>query len=166
MLISAAPLRGAAQTSSAAPQPAAKTPAAAAPQPYHVVKTIPLSFNPPAGSALAFDPASRRLFVPADKVVYVVNIDSGAIVGKIRKVGSLSELALAPEINRGFGVDSWGHLVIFDLQNYAVLTRAGAGVAERPVTRGPETDRGRRQNRGIRLAHRDACLQTARRRHS
>lgn len=127
MLICAAPLRVTAQINPTALQSVAQTPAATPPQLYHVVKTIPLSFNPPPGSAIAFDSASRRIFIPTDKTVYVINVDSGAIAGEIRKVGHLSDLALAPEINRGFGVDSSGHLVIFDLQTYAVLAKAHAG---------------------------------------
>lgn len=127
MLICAVPLRGTAQTSASALQSAAKTPPAAVPEPYHVVNTIPLSFNPPPLSALAFDPASRRLFIPAANDIYVVAIDSGALVGQVRKVGYVSDIAFAPEINRGFAEDSFGRLIIFDLQTYAVLAKPDVG---------------------------------------
>lgn len=127
MFVVTAPLRGTAQTNPTAPQATAKTPAATAPEPYHVIRTIPLTFNPPPGSALAFDPASRKLFIPAEKDIYVVDIDSGVLAGQVRKVGHVSDIAFAPEINRGFTVDSDGHLVIFDLQTYAVVAKVHAG---------------------------------------
>ncbi|MGB7022302.1 MAG: hypothetical protein WBD73_00755 [Candidatus Acidiferrales bacterium] len=127
ILIFAAPLRGTAQTSSAAPQSTAKAPPTPAPQPYHVVNTIPLSFNPPPLSALAFDPAGRRLFIPAANDIYVVAVASGALVGQVRKVGYVSDIAFAPEINRGFAEDSYGRLIIFDSQTYAVLAKPGVG---------------------------------------
>jgi len=139
MLICAAPLRGTAQTSPAAQQSAAKTPLATVSQPYHAIRTIPLSFNPPSRSALAFDIASRRLFIPAKKDIYVIDVDSGALVGQVRKAGNIFDIALAPEINRGFGVDSDGHLVIFDLQTYAVLAKAHAGGESSSVVVDPAT---------------------------
>lgn len=139
MVAVTAPLRGTAQTNPAAPQATAKTPAATAPEPYHVIRTIPLTFNPPPGSALAFDPASRKLFIPAEKDIYVVDIDSGVLAGQVRKVGHVSDIAFAPEINRGFTVDSDGHLVIFDLQTYAVVAKVHAGNESRSVLFDPAT---------------------------
>ena len=141
MLTCAAPLQGMAQTSSSSQQSAAKAPQGVVPQPYHVVKTIPLSFNPPPGSAIAFDSASRRLFIPAKSDIYAVDIDSGALAGQVRKVGDVSDILLAAQINRGFAVDSYGHLVIFDLQTYAVVTKAHAGEESFFVVFDPTTRR-------------------------
>ena len=109
------------------------------PQPYHAIRTIPLPFNPPPGSALAFDAASRKLFIPAKKDIYVIDVDSGALVGQVRKAGDISDIAFAPEINRGFAVDSDGHLAIFDLQTYAVLDKVHAGSESRSVLFDPVT---------------------------
>jgi len=140
MLICAAPLRVTAQINPTALQSAPQTPVATAPQPYHVVKTIPLSFNPPSGSALALDSANRRLFIPAKNDIYAVDIDSGALAGQVRRVGHVSAIAFAPVINRGFAEDSYGRLIIFDLQTYAVLAKPNAegqsfGVVFDPATK-------------------------------
>lgn len=139
MLICAAPLGVTAQINPTALQSAAQTTAATVPQPYHVVKTIPLSFNPPPGSAIAFDSVNRKLFIPAEKDIYVVDIDSGVLAGQVRKAGHISDIAFAPEINRGFAVDSDGHLLIFDLQTYAVLAKVHAGSESGSVLFDPGT---------------------------
>ncbi|MGH9729915.1 MAG: YncE family protein, partial [Candidatus Acidiferrales bacterium] len=118
-LLLAVPLQG-----RASPQAATKAPAA----PYHIVKTIPLPFLKRTDGPIAFNAASGRLFVPDGKDVVVINADTGELVGRIAKTDHVSQIAFAPDINRGFIVDSERRdLTIFDPRSFTTVTRVGAG---------------------------------------
>lgn len=81
------------------------------------MKTIPVPFYKDIGSPVAVESVSRRLFFPAGKDLVVINADTGQTVGKIRKIGHVSDVAFAPGLNRGFAVGkTGGFLVIFDLK--------------------------------------------------
>ena len=48
------------------------------------------------------DSAGRRLYVSHDPRVEVIDVDSGALVGKIDKTVGIHGIAIAPELGRGF----------------------------------------------------------------
>jgi hypothetical protein len=91
---------------------------------YHVFRTIPLPFLKHLGGRVAFESASRRLFIPDGKDLYVINADTGEKVGEVPKVGHASDIAFAPDLHEAFIVDSeHGGVVILDLQNLTVLEK-------------------------------------------
>lgn len=75
-----------------------------------------------------FESSGRRLFIPDGKDVAVIDADTGTRIGVIRKIGHVSDMAFAPEMNQGFAVDSdHGVLTIIDLYGLTILERAHAG---------------------------------------
>ncbi|HVX41476.1 MAG TPA: hypothetical protein VHB25_18060 [Gemmatimonadaceae bacterium] len=77
---------------------------------YHVVKTIPLGHV--RADYIIVDPAGRRLYGLADKVV---DVDNDAIVGTVE--GGGGGYAIAPDLNRGLVRNG----TYFDLKTLAVL---------------------------------------------
>src|SRR5580700_8161576 len=83
---------------------------------YSVVKKISI---PGDGSwdYLTVDEAARRLYVSHGTQVEVLDVDSGAIVGKIANTLGVHGIAIAPELGRGFVSDGQASTVtIFDLK--------------------------------------------------
>jgi YVTN family beta-propeller protein len=68
---------------------------------FRVIKKIPI---PGEGSwdYLTVDAGARRLYVSHGTQVEVLDIDSGAIVGKISNTPGVHGIAIAPELHRGF----------------------------------------------------------------
>jgi len=68
---------------------------------YHVIKKIPI---PGQGGFdyLTIDGGARRLYVSHGTQVEVLDVDSGAIVGKIPNTMGVHGIAIAPELGRGF----------------------------------------------------------------
>ncbi|HEV2491030.1 MAG TPA: hypothetical protein VGT03_14590 [Candidatus Acidoferrales bacterium] len=93
-------------------------------KPYHVVRTMPLPFLKRLGGRFAFEAKSRRLFIADGKDLIVINADTGETVGTITKVGYASDIAFAPDIHKGFVVDSeHSGLVVFDLQTLTIIEK-------------------------------------------
>jgi DNA-binding beta-propeller fold protein YncE len=71
---------------------------------------------------LTVDPAARRLYVSRSTHVQVVDLDQGKVVGDIPGTAGVHDIALAPDLGRGFtsnGRDS--SVTIFDLKTLATL---------------------------------------------
>jgi hypothetical protein len=68
---------------------------------YHITKKIPI---PGQGGwdYLTVDEGARRLYVSHGTQVEVLDVDSGAIVGKVEKTPGVHGIAIAPELGRGF----------------------------------------------------------------
>ncbi|HKV28127.1 MAG TPA: hypothetical protein VJN90_07630 [Candidatus Acidoferrales bacterium] len=133
----AAPLQG-----GSAPQSTTKVPAADASPPYRIVKTIPLASDVRLPGPLAFDPSSRRLFVSAGKHLVVIDPDTGAIVSEIRGIDGASDIAVAPDLNRGFAVDALSsQMVIFDTRTLAILQKVHTGEESSLVIYDPASKR-------------------------
>jgi len=112
--------QAAAQTSQASGSSAS----AAVSKPYHVAKTIPLPFLKHLGGRFAFEATSRRLFIADGKDLIVLNADTGETVGTVSNIGYASDIAFAPELQRGFVVDSeHGGLLVLDLGKLTVLEK-------------------------------------------
>jgi len=94
---------------------------------YHVIKKIPI---PGQGGFdyLTIDGSARRLYVSHGTQVEVLDVDSGAIVGKIPNTMGVHGIAIAPELGRGFVSDGQTATVtIFDLKTLKPIAEVAAG---------------------------------------
>jgi len=94
---------------------------------YHVIKKIPI---PGQGGFdyLTIDGSARRLYVSHGTQVEVLDVDSGAIVGKIPNTMGVHGIAIAPELGRGFVSDGQTATVtIFDLKTLKPIAEVSAG---------------------------------------
>lgn len=94
---------------------------------YHLIKKIPLSGDG-WWDYVAADSDARRLFVSHDQDIVVLDLDSGAIVGKITGGPDTHGAAVAPEFGRGFiSVSNPGSVIIFDLKTLAKISEVKVG---------------------------------------
>jgi DNA-binding beta-propeller fold protein YncE len=108
---------------------------------YSVVKKIPI---PGQGSwdYLTVDEAARRLYVSHGTQVEVLDVDSGAIVGKIENTLGVHGIAIAPDIGRGFVSDGQSSTVtIFDLKTLKTVAEVPAGKKPDAIIYDPATSR-------------------------
>jgi len=85
---------------------------------YHLTKTIPIPGDY-GWDYLTADTDSRRLYVSHDKEVVVMDLDSGAIVGKVPG-SDVHGIAVVRELGRGFiSATDPGSVTIFDLKTLA-----------------------------------------------
>jgi len=108
---------------------------------YSVIKKIPI---PGQGSwdYLAVDEAARRLYVSHGTEVEVLEVDSGAIVGKIENTLGVHGIAIAPEIGRGFVSDGQSSVVtIFDLKTLQTIAEVPTGKKPDAIIYDPATSR-------------------------
>src|SRR5581483_12422966 len=68
---------------------------------YHVIKRIPIPGDE-GWDYITADTEGRRLYVPHGTEVVVLDLDSGAIVGKIGGLKDAHGVAVAREFGRGF----------------------------------------------------------------
>jgi hypothetical protein len=74
------------------------------------------------------DSDGRRLYVPHGIEVVVLDLDSGAIVGKIAGLKGVHGVAIAREFGRGFiSATDPGSVTIFDLKTLAVIDKLRVG---------------------------------------
>jgi DNA-binding beta-propeller fold protein YncE len=94
---------------------------------YHLLKKIPI---PGQGGFdyLAVDEGTRRLYVSHGIQVEVLDVDSGAIVGKIPNTLGVHGIAIVPEFGRGFISDGKTSTVtIFDLKTLQTIAEVPTG---------------------------------------
>lgn|ERR1035438_9137416 len=93
---------------------------------YHLIKRIPIPGDY-GWDYLTADSEGRRLYVSHDREVVVLDLDSGAIVGKIPGQG-IHGIAIARDLGRGFiSCSDPGSVVIFDLKTLAVIDKVTVG---------------------------------------
>jgi YVTN family beta-propeller protein len=94
---------------------------------YRVSKRIPIPGDT-RWDYITADTEARRLYVPHGIEVVVLDLDSGAIVGRIAGLEAVHGVAVAPEFGRGF-VDATdpGSVTIFDLKTLAVIDKVTVG---------------------------------------
>ena len=86
------------------------------PSGYRVVRTIPLG-GEGLWDRLELDSTTRRLYVPRDTHVMVLDADTGAVIGSIPDTQGVRGVALAPELGRGFSSNGRTNTVtVFDLK--------------------------------------------------
>jgi DNA-binding beta-propeller fold protein YncE len=108
---------------------------------YHVIKKIPI---PGEGSwdYLTVDESARRLYVSHGTQVEVLDVDSGAIVGKIANTPGVHGIAIAPELGRGFISNGQSSTVtIFDLKTLNAISQVPTGKKPDAIIYDPATSR-------------------------
>jgi DNA-binding beta-propeller fold protein YncE len=94
---------------------------------YHLIKKIPIPGDG-GWDYVAADSDARRLYVSHDTEIVVLDLDTGAIVGKISGGPSMHGAAIASEFGRGFVSESNpGSVVIFDLKTLAKIGEVRVG---------------------------------------
>lgn len=93
---------------------------------YHLLKTIPIPGDY-GWDYLTADSEGHRLYVSHDKEVVVIDLDSGAIVGKIPG-SDVHGIAVVKELGRGFiSATDPGSVTVFDLKTLAVIGKVPVG---------------------------------------
>jgi YVTN family beta-propeller protein len=108
---------------------------------YQVTKKIPI---PGQGGwdYLTVDEGSRRLYVSHGTQVEVLDLDSGAIVGKIENTQGVHGIAIAPDLGRGFVSDGQSSTVtIFDLKTLKTIAEVPTGKKPDAIIYDPATSR-------------------------
>jgi DNA-binding beta-propeller fold protein YncE len=95
--------------------------------PYHVVKRIPI----PGDSGwdyITADTDGRRLFVPHGTEVVVLDLDTGAIVGRVTGLKDAHGVAIARDVGHGFiSATDPGSVTIFDLKTLQAIDKVRVG---------------------------------------
>jgi YVTN family beta-propeller protein len=94
---------------------------------YHVTKKIPIA-GEGSWDYLTVDESARRLYVSHGTQVEVLDVDSGAIVGKIANTPGVHGIAIAPDLGRGFVSNGQSSTVtIFDLKTLKAIADVPTG---------------------------------------
>ena len=88
------------------------------------------------------DEGARRLYVSHGTQVEVLDVDSGAVVGKIANTLGVHGIAIAPEVGRGFVSDGQASMVtIFDLKTLKTIAEVPTGKKPDAIIYDPATSR-------------------------
>jgi DNA-binding beta-propeller fold protein YncE len=97
----------------------------AAPGGYHLLKKIPLGAAEGGGEYFDYvtvDSAARRAYLSHGTEVIVLNLDTGAAVGKVGGMKRNHGVALVPDLGRGFISDGdAAQVVMFDLKTLKTI---------------------------------------------
>jgi DNA-binding beta-propeller fold protein YncE len=108
---------------------------------YHVVEKIPVA-GQGGWDYLAVDEGARRLYVSHGNQVEVLDVDSGAIVGKITNTLGVHGIAVAPGLGRGFVSNGQASSVtIFDLKTLKTISEVSVGKKPDAIIYDPSTSR-------------------------
>src|ERR1700730_1249018 len=106
-------------------------PLLAAPRPSHGGYELTKKIEVPGQGSwdyLTVDEAARRLYVSHGTQVEVLDVDSGAIVGKIPNTLGVHGIALVPELGRGFVSDGQtSNVTIFNLKTLETIGHVPTG---------------------------------------
>ena len=108
---------------------------------YQITKKIPI---PGQGSwdYLTVDEGARRLYVSHGTQVEVLDLDSGAVVGKIENTQGVHGIAIAPDLGRGFVSNGQSSTVtIFDLKTLKTIVEVPTGKKPDAIIYDPATSR-------------------------
>jgi YVTN family beta-propeller protein len=114
---------------------------AASAEGFTVTKKIPI---PGQGSwdYLSVDEGARRLYVSHGTQVEVLDVDSGAIVGKIENTPGVHGIAIARDLGRGFVSNGQASTVtIFDLKTLKTIAEVPVGKKPDAIIYDPATSR-------------------------
>jgi len=91
---------------------------------------------------LSIDDAGRRLYVSHGVQVEVLDLDSGAIVGKIPNTLGVHGIAIAPDLGRGFVSNGQSSTVtVFDLKTLQTIAEVPVGKKPDAIIYDPATSR-------------------------
>ena len=110
-------------------------------QGFAITKKIPV---PGQGGwdYLTVDEAGRRLYVSHGTQVEVLDVDSGAIVGKVENTPGVHGIAVAHELGRGFASNGQSSTVtIFDLKTLKEIAQVPVGKKPDAIIYDPATSR-------------------------
>jgi DNA-binding beta-propeller fold protein YncE len=108
---------------------------------FSVIKKIPIA-GQGSWDYLAVDEGARRLYVSHGTQVEVLDVDSGAIVGKIENTLGVHGIAIAPALGRGFVSDGQSSTVtIFDLKSLKTIAEVPTGKKPDAIIYDPATSR-------------------------
>jgi YVTN family beta-propeller protein len=94
---------------------------------YHIIKKIPVA-GQGGWDYLIVDEAARRLYVSHGTQVEVLDVDSGAIVGKIPNTLGVHGIAIAPDLGHGFVSNGQTSTVtVFDLKTLKTIGEVPTG---------------------------------------
>ena len=94
---------------------------------YQITKKIPLS-GQGGWDYLTVDEGARRLYVSHGTQVEVIDVDSGAVVGKVENTPGVHGIAVAAELGRGFVSNGQSATVtIFDLKTLKKIADVPTG---------------------------------------
>jgi YVTN family beta-propeller protein len=114
---------------------------AASAEGFAVTKKIPIA-GQGSWDYLAVDEDGRRLYVSHGTQVEVLEIDSGAIVGKIENTPGVHGIAIAPKLGRGFVSNGQSSTVtIFDLKTLKTIAEVPVGKKPDAIIYDPSTSR-------------------------
>jgi len=95
--------------------------------PYHFIKEIPVS-GEGGWDALTVDSAGQRLYVSHASQVVVIDLAKDQVVGEITNTPGVHDIAVAPQLNRGFTSNGRENKVsIVDLKTLQTLARVDTG---------------------------------------
>src|SRR5215469_3116288 len=97
------------------------------PSGYHLLKTITVG-GMEGWDYVTMDSDARRLYIGRDDHIDVVDVDAGAVVGKVTGLSHVHGLVLAPDFGRGFTSDGEaGTSTIVDLKDLKKLGTVKTG---------------------------------------
>lgn len=109
--------------------------------PYRIIKRIAISGDG-GWDYITADTEGRRLYVPHDTDVIVIDLDTGTIVGKISGLRESHGVAVARDVGKGFiSATDPGSVTIFDLKTLAVLGTVRVGDDPNGIIYDPHTQR-------------------------
>ena len=108
---------------------------------YHSVKRISIA-GAGGWDYITADSDARRLYVPHDTEVVVLDLDSGAVVGRIGNLQDAHGVAIAREFGHGFiSASDPGSVTMFDIKTLAVLGKERVGDDPNGIIYDPRTKR-------------------------
>jgi DNA-binding beta-propeller fold protein YncE len=108
---------------------------------YKVLKKIPVQ-GTGSWDYLTVDSAARRLYVSHGTQVEVLDVDSGAIVGKIQHTLGVHGIAIAPDSGRGFTSNGQtSSVTVFDIKTLKRLREIKTGKKPDAIIYDPATHR-------------------------
>ncbi len=114
---------------------------AASAEGFAITKKIPIA-GQGSWDYLTVDEGARRLYVSHGTEVAVLDVDSGAIVGKIANTMGVHGIAIAPEPGRGFVSNGQSSTVtIFDLKTLKTIAEVPVGKKPDAIIYDPATSR-------------------------
>src|ERR1700719_235433 len=111
------------------------------PSGYHIVKTIHLP-GTEGWDYLTMDSAARILYISRENHIDAVNVDTGAVVGKLTGIEGTNGLLPVPELGRGFATnEDKSEVVIVDLKTLQKIATVKTGKAPDSFAYEPVTKR-------------------------
>ncbi len=110
-------------------------------QGFNIARKIPVA-GQGGWDYLTVDEGGRRLYVSHGTQVEVLDVDSGAVVGKVENTPGVHGIAIAPELGRGFVSNGQSSTVtIFDLKTLKTIAEVPVGKKPDAIIYDPATSR-------------------------